>query len=57
MSAQISSSGFSMKNSFSLGTIRNRSNKFYEIRKKITEENSSSKFDSNLILNDTGKTR
>jgi hypothetical protein len=57
MSAQNSSTGFSMKNSFSYGIIRNRTNKFMEIRKKQMEEQTNSKLDTNLILNDTGKIR
>ncbi len=46
-----------MKNTFTTGIIRNRTNKFLEIRKKQIEENSNSKFDSNLNLNDSGKIR
>lgn len=52
-----SSSTLSYSNKPSLGTIRIRTNKFLEIRKKISEENSFSKYDSNSSLNDNGKTR
>jgi hypothetical protein len=38
----------------SLGTIRNRTNKFFELRKKVNEENS---YNTGSSLNDTGKTR
>jgi hypothetical protein len=57
MSTQNSSTGFSMKNPYTFGIIRNRTNKFFEIRKKQMEELTNSKLDSNLILNDSGKIR
>ena len=45
-------------NKNSLGVIRQRTNKFLEFRKKITEENSSvNSFHSSSSLNDNGKTR
>ncbi len=57
MSTNSITNSYAIKNSFTFGVIRNRTNKFFEIRKKQTDEISHSKFETNLILNDTGKTR
>ncbi len=40
-----------------LGVTRPRTNKFLEIRKKMSEENSFNKFETGSSLNDNGKTR
>jgi len=57
MSTNILTNSYATKSSFTFGAIRNRTNKFFEIRKKQTDEVSHSKFETNLILNDNGKTR
>ena len=57
MSNTSSSTLSSYSNKSTLGIVRFRTNKFLELRKKTTEENSFSKYDSGSSLNDNGKTR
>ncbi len=53
----LSSNSTTYSNKVTLGLIRIRTNKFLEMRKKISDENSFSKCDSSSSLNDNGKTR
>ncbi len=57
MSLSLSSNSTTLSNRSTIGIIRIRTNKFLEMRKKISEENSFSKCDSASSLNDNGKTR
>ena len=55
MSINTTTQTFTPKNT--IGVLRQRTNKFLELRKRIAEENSFSKHETGSILNDNGKTR